>query len=87
MFGTGESFSNKGIAFSHQFVDLYTATIGNWSYFLILSAAFVTMFSTTLTRVDGYPRALAACCTLIGNLPMKRFIQIHRLWTARILPL
>jgi len=80
MFGTGESFSDKGIAFSHQFVDLYTATIGNWSYFLILSAAFVTMFSTTLTCVDGYPRSLAACCALIGNLPQKRFVQIHRLW-------
>jgi Mn2+/Fe2+ NRAMP family transporter len=80
MFGTGQSFSNKGIAFSHQFVDLYTATIGDWSYFLILSAAFVTMFSTTLTCVDGYPRSLAACCALIGNLSLKRFVQIHRLW-------
>jgi Mn2+/Fe2+ NRAMP family transporter len=80
MFGTGESFSNKGIPFSHQFVDLYTATIGGWSYFLILSAAFVTMFSTTLTCVDGYPRSLAACCALIGNLSLKRFVQIHRLW-------
>jgi Mn2+/Fe2+ NRAMP family transporter len=80
MFGTGQSFSNKGIAFSHQFVDLYTATIGEWSYFLILSAAFVTMFSTTLTCVDGYPRSLAACCALIGNLSLKRFVQIHRLW-------
>jgi Mn2+/Fe2+ NRAMP family transporter len=80
MFGTGQSFSDKGIAFSHQFVHLYTATIGNWSYLLILSAAFVTMFSTTLTCIDGYPRSLAACCALIGNLPPKRFAQIHRIW-------
>jgi Mn2+/Fe2+ NRAMP family transporter len=80
MFGTGASFSNKGIAFSRQFVNLYTATIGSWSYLLILSAAFMTMFSTTLTCVDGYPRSLAACCTLIGNLPPKRFVYIHRLW-------
>ena len=80
MFGTGESFSNKGIAFSQQFVNLYTATIGKWSYFLILSAAFVTMFSTTLTCIDGYPRSLAACCALIWNLPQKRFTQIHRIW-------
>lgn len=80
MFGTGASFSNKGIAFSRQFVNLYTATIGSWSYLLILSAAFITMFSTTLTCVDGYPRSLAACCTLIWNLPPKRFVLIHRLW-------
>ncbi|MEX2608177.1 MAG: divalent metal cation transporter, partial [Kiritimatiellia bacterium] len=47
---------------------------------LILTAAFVTMFSTTLTCVDGYPRSLAACCTLIKDLPAKRFTQIHNLW-------
>lgn len=80
MFGTGESFSDSGIAFSQQFVDLYTSTIGNWSYLLILSAAFVTMLSTTLTCIDGYPRSLAACCVLIGDLPQKRFGQIHVGW-------
>ena len=63
MFGTGESFSDQGIAFSRQFVDLYTFTIGKWSYLMILSAAFAT-----LTCVDGYPRSPAACCSLIGNL-------------------
>ena len=76
----GETFSDKGIAFTQQFLKLYTATIGSWSYLLILSAAFVTMFSTTLTCIDGYPRSLAACCTLIGDLPPKRFSQIHRFW-------
>lgn len=80
MFGTGEQFSATGIAFSQQFVNLYTATIGDWSHLLILSAAFVTMFSTTLTCVDGYPRSLAACCVLIGDLPAARFLQIHRIW-------
>jgi len=80
MFGTGESFAAGGIGFARQLVSLYTATIGDWSHLLILTAAFVTMFSTTLTCVDGYPRSLAACCTLIGDLPAKRFEQIHRSW-------
>jgi Mn2+/Fe2+ NRAMP family transporter len=82
MFGTGEHFSDSGIAFSRQFVHLYAATIGDWSRPLILSAAFMTMFSTTLTCIDGYPRSLAACCALIGNLPSKRFGQIHRTWVV-----
>ncbi|MEX2606230.1 MAG: Nramp family divalent metal transporter, partial [Kiritimatiellia bacterium] len=51
MYGTGESFSEGGIGFSQQLVSLYTATIGDWSKWLILTAAFVTMFSTTLTCV------------------------------------
>ena len=80
MFGTGAEFSASGIVFSQQLVNLYTATIGDWSRLLILTAAFFTMFSTTLTCIDGYPRSLAACCTLIGDLPTKRFKQIHRVW-------
>ncbi|WP_269526864.1 Nramp family divalent metal transporter [Coraliomargarita parva] len=80
MYGTGESFSASGIGFSQQLVNLYTATIGDWSRLLILTAAFVTMFSTTLTCVDGYPRSLAACCSLLGRLPVKRFQQIHQIW-------
>ncbi|MFP4165593.1 MAG: NRAMP family divalent metal transporter [Opitutales bacterium] len=80
MFGTGESFSDTGIGFSKQLVSLYTATIGEWSYGLILTAAFITMFSTTLTCVDGYPRSLAAACSLIGKLPPERFHLLHRFW-------
>lgn len=80
MFGTGETFSAGGIGFSQQLVKLYTETIGDWSHLLILSAAFITMFSTTLTCIDGYPRSLAACCTLISDASPKRFTQIHQLW-------
>lgn len=80
MFGTGEEFAAGGVGFSRQLVNLYTATIGSWSHYLILSAAFITMFSTTLTCVDGYPRSLAACCALIGNLEAKQFGRIQRIW-------
>jgi Mn2+/Fe2+ NRAMP family transporter len=80
MYGTWESITAGGIGFSQQLVSLYTATIGDWSKWLILTAAFITMFSTTLTCVDGYPRSLAACCTLIKDLPAKRFSQIHNIW-------
>lgn len=60
MHGTGETFSNKGAVFSHQLVELYTASIGNWAGPIIAVAAFFAMFSTTLTVVDAYPRSLAA---------------------------
>lgn len=80
MYGTGESFSAGGVGFSQQLVKLYTETIGDWSRLLILSAAFITMFSTTLTCLDGYPRSLAACCALIKDLPPAGFVNIHRVW-------
>jgi Mn2+/Fe2+ NRAMP family transporter len=80
MFGSGESFSASGIAFSNQLVGLYSTTIGEWSRPLILTAAFVTMFSTTVTCLDGYPRSLAACCTLLGDLPATGFRRLHSVW-------
>lgn len=81
MFGSGETFSDSGIAFANQLVALYSANIGEWSRPIILSAAFCTMFSTTMTCVDGYPRSLAACCTLIAGASANRFRRVHRLWT------
>tara|TARA_R100000027_G_scaffold67749_1_gene68482 strand:- start:111 stop:1367 length:1257 start_codon:yes stop_codon:yes gene_type:complete len=80
MFGSGEKFSPSGIVFSRQLVEMYSSNIGDWSYYLILFAAFVTMLSTSLTCVDGYPRALAACTSLIAPSLLPNFRKIHSIW-------
>ncbi|MDZ7805879.1 MAG: Nramp family divalent metal transporter [Gracilimonas sp.] len=56
MFGTGVSFSSAGAAFARQLIDLYTQTLGEWAHWIIVICAFTTMFSTTLTVTDSYPR-------------------------------
>ena len=56
MYGAGESFSDSGIVFAKQLVRLYSENLGNWSKPIILIAAFTTMFSTTLTCTDAFPR-------------------------------
>ncbi len=80
MYGSGESFSGSGVAFAQQLVSLYAQNIGDWSRPLILTAAFITMFSTSITALDGYPRSLAACCSLIGGLSTQVFNRIHQVW-------
>lgn len=45
-------------AFAGQIIDLYTSTLGEWSRPIIVIAAFTTIFSTMLTVIDGFPRAL-----------------------------
>lgn len=45
--------------FAAQVIDVYAETLGAWSRPLIGAAAFATMFSTTLTVLDGFPRAIA----------------------------
>jgi Mn2+/Fe2+ NRAMP family transporter len=61
MHGAGREFSAQGTAFSLQLVDLYTETLGTWLRPIVLAAVFTTMFSTSLTVIDGYPRALDRC--------------------------
>ncbi len=60
MHGTGTEFSPKAVRFSAQLVEMFTSTLGDWSRWLITMVAFITMFSTTLTVLDGYGRTLSA---------------------------
>jgi len=58
MFGTGVEFSSSGVGFANQLVQMYTAALGTSSRWVIALVAFITMFSTTITVVDGYARTL-----------------------------
>ncbi len=59
MFQSGESFAAAPAAFAAQIVRLYTENLGAWTAPIVTLAAFAVMFSTTLTVIDGLPRALA----------------------------
>jgi len=65
MYGSGETFSPNGIVFAGQLMDLYQKSLGNWAYPIVAVAAFTTMFSTTLTCLDAYPRSLSASSELL----------------------
>jgi Mn2+/Fe2+ NRAMP family transporter len=58
MHGTGESFSDSAVAFTGQVISLYTRALGAWSYPVIATAAAVTMFSTTFSCFDAFPRVI-----------------------------
>jgi Mn2+/Fe2+ NRAMP family transporter len=65
MYGSGEELSSNSTEFSDQVVKLYTNALGNWAYPVIAVAAFSTMFSTTITVVDGYGRAMGETVRLL----------------------
>jgi len=56
--------SNSGSVFAGQLIGMYTRTLGSWTFTLVALAAFTTMFSTTLTVLDAYPRVLKKAATL-----------------------
>lgn len=59
MFDSGETLQG-GAKFAKQFIELYTRALGGWIRPVVAFAAFITMFSTSVTCLDGYPRALTA---------------------------
>lgn len=63
MFNSPEELADSGVGFSEQLMSMYTESIGSWAYPVIAVAAVTTMFSTTLTVVDAYPRVLTPITT------------------------
>jgi len=73
MYGSGRSFASNGTLFAGQFIQLFTSSLGKWSYALIATAALTTMFSTTITCLDAYPRVLKPTTEiLIPSLSSKK---------------
>ncbi len=56
--GSNTALPASAVAFSDQLIKLYTASLGQWSHFLIAVGALSAMFSTTLAVIDAYPRVL-----------------------------
>jgi Mn2+/Fe2+ NRAMP family transporter len=63
--GSEQDLANGGVGFSHQLVNLYANTIGEWSRYLIALIAFLCIFGSCITVYDGYSRALAEGISLL----------------------
>lgn len=59
IYGTGVELESSGGKYANQLIGIYTENLGSWAYLLIGMAALTTMFSTTLTCLDAFPRVLA----------------------------
>jgi Mn2+/Fe2+ NRAMP family transporter len=81
MYGSGNHFSASGIEFSKQLVSLYSTSIGQWSTGIIATIILITMFSTALTVIDGYPRSLTGAMVLIFPSFEKSEERVYIIWT------
>lgn len=72
MYGSGEIFSDKGVVFANQLIQLYTKNLGSFSAIFIAVAAFTTMFSTTITALDASPRAMDISSRLLFHKDWKK---------------
>ncbi len=56
-YGSGEVVEQAGVKYIAQLIKMYSFAIGDWSKLLIALIAFMCMFGTTITVIDGYSRA------------------------------
>jgi Mn2+/Fe2+ NRAMP family transporter len=70
MYRSGTTFSGAGPVFATQLVHLYSVTLGGWARPVVLVAVITTMLSTSITVVDGFPRAIERTVyNLRGDVP------------------
>lgn len=72
-YGSGVEIQTQGGAYVDQLINMYTATIGEWSRLLVAFIAFMVMFGTTITCADGYGRVNAESWRLIkGDMEVSQ---------------
>ena len=86
LYGSSETIPNDPAGFANGIVNLYTQTMGDWSYILIAAASFSIMFGTCIAVFDGYGRAMQRSSELIflqnGANPKK---SNSKMYTVTIL--
>ncbi|GGI56810.1 NRAMP family divalent metal transporter [Winogradskyella haliclonae] len=78
-YNTGETLSTSASGFSSQLIQMYTDSLGNWTYAIIGLAAFTTMFSTTLTTFDASPRVMERTTSILSN---SRLPKSYNIWLS-----
>ena len=74
MFGSDVPFSGQGGTFANQLIGLYTDGLGENTKLIIGIAALTTMFSTSLTTLDGSPRVMHLSSEILtGNTYQKGY--------------
>ena len=58
-------------AFAQQLINMYASTIGHWAGPLVALIAFLCMFGTTITVLDGYARTLNESFRQLGLVQHK----------------
>lgn len=78
MHQTGATFSPQGTTFAGQVVDLYAATLGDWTLPIVYAAVLSTMFSTSLTVIEGYPRALERTLAVLRSPTLEEVNELEQ---------
>lgn len=79
-YGSTEAIETKnGAKYIAQFISMYAAVFGDWSRLLIAFIAFLCLFGTTITVVDGYSRVNDESLRLILGIKHRSALTL-KIW-------
>ncbi|WP_114750673.1 NRAMP family divalent metal transporter [Pleomorphovibrio marinus] len=67
LFDTGKVLPDNNVGFATGIVQLYTANLGQWTFYIIAAAGFTIMLGTCIGVMDGYARSTAEVIAVIRN--------------------
>lgn len=79
-YGSGEKIQMLGAAYIAQLIQMYAATIGEWSKMLISFIAFACIFGTLVTVLDGYSRTNAESVRLLTKNKIRFTTRMLNIW-------
>ena len=79
---TGIELSPKAVVFAGQIIEAYTQSLGSWATPIISIAAFTTMFSTTVSVMDGITRVMVPTTQYLMNnpIPETKSNKLYVIW-------
>ncbi len=80
IYGSGIELESSGGKFANQLIGIYTKNLGSWAYLIIAVAALTTMFSTTLTCLDAFPRVLSPATQMITGKEEQKSRGLYWFW-------
>ena len=70
--------TNSAIKFTFELIDMYTSVLGEFAFPIIALICFITMYSTTITVMDAYPKMVINTNNLTQK-PIKQLKNYKRL--------
>ena len=75
LYGTPDKID--GAEFARSLAKIYTSNLGYWMYFVFMVAAFIAMYSTVYTVMDGFSRSFAEMASTL-------FPKIRARWRMKL---
>lgn len=80
VYGTGQILAGNPTQFSNKLINIFTSSLGNWSYWIIAICAFATIYGTLITAWDAFARGWVRCMLLLKEDIIDGNTQIQQVY-------